>query len=92
MRQLPFETRFRNWTRAQAEQEHERERVAFLNQPPPANPANLTMPTRCRATRSFYVRGRCILPGTVLEIERHDAESLAAIGRVELLDLPEGER
>jgi hypothetical protein len=92
MKQLPFETRFRNWTVAQAEVERERERLAYLKQPPAPNPAHLTTPTRCRAKGSFYVRGHCVLPGTILEIERHDAHSLAAIGKVELLDLPEGER
>lgn len=88
----PFQTRFRNWARAQDAIDRERERVAFLNQPPPANPAHLLTPTRCRVKKSFYVRGTCILPSSIITLDRHDAISLAASGRVELLDLPEGER
>jgi hypothetical protein len=87
-----FKSRFANWTRNQNAAERERERLATLNQPPPANPLHLTAPTRCRAIKSFYVRGHCVLPGTTLELERHEAHSLAAIGRVELLDLLIGER
>ena len=63
----------------------ERARSAFLRRPPAANPPELMKPTRCRVLRPFCVAGKRVEPGQTVELARHDAESMKAIGRVEVL-------
>jgi hypothetical protein len=66
--------------------ERERERIAFLNGPPPKNERRLLEPVKGRVVKPFCVRGTRLEPGAIVELPRFDARSLAAAGRLELLD------
>lgn len=63
----------------------DRERLAILNKPPAPNPPERLAPTRCRVLKAFYVGGKVAEVGAVVTLQRHDAESLAAIRKVEIL-------
>ena len=73
--------------RAEEHEAFEREqlRQAYLRGSMPKNAPELLRPTRCRVLKAFSVAGRRIEVGEVVELARHDAESLAAIGEAELL-------
>ena len=75
----------RAWRQGGVLEEQERSRLAELNRPPAANPPELLKPTRCRVLKPFFVGGKSVAPGTLVELQRHDAVSLAAIGKVEIL-------
>ncbi len=67
--------------------EIERERLAFLNDPsllPKNNPA-LLAPTRVRVLRPFFVAGQRAEIGATVTVDRATAESLAAVGKCEIL-------
>lgn len=81
---MSFRERFRSWTFVQTEIERERQRVAFLNQPPPRNPPELFEPVKVKVIRPFYLSGELVQPGEVVMIERNFAESLRGI-KVELV-------
>jgi hypothetical protein len=53
--------------------------------PNPKNDPALLRPTRCRVLRPFWLHGRAVEPGAVVELQRHDALSLQAIHRVAIL-------
>jgi hypothetical protein len=72
--------------------EDERQRRAILNGPLPKNDSALFKATRCRVLRQFCVGGKPLLSGSECTLPRHEALSLEAAGKVELLDLPDGER
>jgi len=38
-----------------------------------------------KVLKAFFVAGRRVEPGEVVTLQRHDAESMAALGRVEIL-------
>jgi len=63
----------------------ERERTAQLNAPPPRNDPRLMERVSCKVLTPFYVAGRVVEKGETVELVRHDAESMAALGRVKLL-------
>jgi hypothetical protein len=64
----------------------ERERIAELHKPFPGNPPELLKPTRCKVLRPFSVAGRRVEPDQVLELPRFDAESMRALGRVQIIE------
>ncbi|MCC7203118.1 MAG: hypothetical protein IT393_10725 [Nitrospirae bacterium] len=70
------------------ERQEERQRVAFLNDNSkiPKNDPALFRPTKVRVLRAFFVRGERVEPGQVVEIERHLAESLASVGKCEIVE------
>lgn len=75
------------WQQVQALDTVERERIAFLNNAPlPKNDPALLRLVRCRVLRPFHIAARRVEPGAIVELAEHDARSLAALGRVELLD------
>jgi hypothetical protein len=51
----------------------------------PRNDPQLLEPVRCRVLRTFYAGGRVVERDAVIELPRHDAVSLQAIGKVRLL-------
>jgi hypothetical protein len=69
-----------------AYEQSDRERIAELNAPPARNDPTLFEKVRARVLRPFYIGGgKVAQEGDTLELERHDAESMAAIKRVKLL-------
>ncbi|MBI5315040.1 MAG: hypothetical protein HZB34_03630 [Nitrospirae bacterium] len=74
----------RAWARGQLE-ERERNRRAELSRPPSPNDARLLRPTLVRVLKGFCVQGKLVELGATITLQRHDAESLAALGKVELL-------
>ena len=52
--------------------------------PAPSNDPRLLKRVRCRVLEPFYVRGEVVQPGQRIELEQADAESMRAIGRVEI--------
>jgi hypothetical protein len=69
-----------------AHDDQERERMAILNKLPAPNPPELLVPTRCKVLRAFYLAGgKPAAIGDVVTLQKHDAESLAAIGKLEIL-------
>jgi hypothetical protein len=71
----------RAWARGQLE-DRERARRQELARPPLHNDARLFTPTRCRVLKTFCVQGQLVPVGTTVTLARHDAESLAALGKV----------
>lgn len=72
--------------RADLDIETERRRLAEINKPFPGNAPELMKPVKVRVLKAFGIGARGIAePGTTVELPRHDALSMAAIGRVELL-------
>lgn len=45
----------------------------------------LLEPVRCRVLRAFCVGGARVEPGEIVELTRFDAQSMRALGRVEIL-------
>ena len=66
--------------------EHER-RTSMGNAPDAArnNAPRLLERVKVRVLESFYVGGKVVEPGERIELSRADAESMAALRRVELL-------
>jgi hypothetical protein len=54
--------------------------------PTPKNDPRLLKPVKVRVLRPFCVRGARVEPDQVLELPRHDATSLAAIGKLQILE------
>lgn len=67
----------------------EAEQRAFLSRPIPdaiAHPEHLTRPTRCKVLRPFCIEGKPVAPNAIVTLLRHDADSLASSGRVEIIE------
>jgi hypothetical protein len=75
----------RGWHQHQAFDQLERERFAELSKPFPGNPPELLAPTRVKVLRPFCVGGKPLAIGTTTTLPRADADSLVAIGKVQLL-------
>lgn len=74
--------------RAEQQQAYEREQLyaAYVRGPLPKNPPELLTPTRCRVLRAFFIAADKVAEvGAIVTLQRHDATSLAAIGKVEIL-------
>lgn len=83
---MEFKLRFRNWQQAQAANEYEGQRTAFLKTAPlPQNPPSLFYPVRCKVLRPFYISGKPAQPGDIVSLPWHEAESLAAINKCEII-------
>lgn len=67
-----------------AANEMERERKAILSKPVNNDPA-LFAPTKVRVVRPFCIGGARVEPGEVVKLPKHDADSMVAIGRAELV-------
>ena len=81
-----FDTGFRfGFLHGVGHEQVDRERLAFLNRPPAPNPPALVAPTRCRVLVAFCVAGERIEPGEIVTLQKHDADSMRALGRVEIL-------
>ena len=72
------------WMLAKGYQDVEAARLAELRKPFGGNPATLMAKVRCRVLKPFCVAGQRVEPDQVVELARHDAESLCAAGKVEL--------
>ena len=81
----PFPTRYQRWEAMRALDQEEKARIAFLNTTPAPNPPELVAPVLVGVLRSFCVGGRRQEAGGTIELQRFDAESLAAIGRCVVL-------
>jgi len=64
----------------------ERARIALLNKPPAPNPPELLALVRCEARRPFFLAGKEVKVGEMVKLPRHDAQSLAALGRVRVIE------
>jgi hypothetical protein len=74
------------WRQGHAYSALEAEHRAILHQPPAKNPPELLAPVRVRVLKPFGIgAGRVAEPGTMIDLPRHDAESMAALRRVELV-------
>ena len=60
------------------------ERIAILNGEIPKNPPELLEKVKVRVLRSFCVSGKPMSEGDLISIESHLADSLRAIGKVEI--------
>ena len=78
-------TRLQNWTTMQLANDAERERLAILQKPPAPNPPELLKATPVRVLKPFCVAGKRIEVGETIDLQWHDARSLAALGKVELV-------
>lgn len=66
--------------------EIERQRLAELSKPFKGNPPELFTPTRCKVLKAFGLgAGGVAVPGTTIELPRHEAQSMQGIGKVEIL-------
>jgi hypothetical protein len=63
----------------------ERNRQAVLMAKPSPGDQRLFTPTKCRVLRTFCVQGQPVEIGSTVTLAKHDADSLAALGKVELL-------
>ena len=86
IRTWDMRTGSRDWQVRRDTSEDEQQRRAILNGPPPKNDPILFKATRCRVLRSFCVKGKPLPIGSECTLPRHDALSLAAANKVELLD------
>jgi hypothetical protein len=75
------------WHHGRGFEQLEREREALLRQPIPRdlNPPELTKLVGCRVLRPFFVGGVARQAGETVELQRHDALSMEAIGKLEIL-------
>lgn len=80
-----LKSRIRSFSIMRQADEAERERVAVLNGPPPKNDPALLTPVRVRVVRPFCILGERKDVGEIVTLQRHDALSMAAIGRCEIL-------
>jgi len=73
--------------REERREAYEREQLclAYVNGPLPRNDPRLLAPTRCRVLKAFGAFGRRVEPGETIELQYHDARSMAALHRVEIL-------
>lgn len=53
--------------------------------PAPVNDPQLFTPTHCRVIKLFCVSGKPVEIGSVITLPAHDAESLKAINKVEII-------
>jgi hypothetical protein len=83
---MSFYSRFKDWQIHQAAEAYERDRAAFLNSAPPRNDPALLAPTRVRVLKPFRLKGEPVAVGQIVTLERHDALSLQALGRCELME------
>jgi len=65
--------------------EREQLRLAYMRGPVPKNDPRLLERVRCRVLIPFYVSGKVVEEGQTVELQRHDAESMAALKRVRIL-------
>jgi hypothetical protein len=84
MSSSPFSNGFSyGWRLGAAHSTLEAERRAILAQPLPPNPKELFTPTKVRVIKAFGIGGgRVAVPGTVIDLPRHDALSMCALRRV----------
>lgn len=78
---------FRNFILNDRAEDRERVRLNILNDPSriPQNDLALLAPTRIKCLKAFFLHGKPIVAGEIITLESHDAASLAAIGKVELV-------
>ena len=55
--------------------------------PTPKNDPKLLAPVKCLVRRPFWVAGQLVAIGSEIKLARHDAQSLAAIGKVKILEI-----
>ena len=60
-------------------------RFAGERTPAPRNDPKLFERVRCRVLKPFSVGGRRVEPDEVVDLQRHDALSMTALHRVEIL-------
>jgi hypothetical protein len=81
-----FNTGFRvGFFHGQGSEQLARERRAELHKPFAGNPPDLLAPVRCRVLKAFYAGGRAVQPGEEITLAKHDAGSMAALHRVEII-------
>jgi len=69
-----------------ANEDAERRRIQELSKPPAPNPPHLLKPTDCRVLKPFGLAGgKVARVGEVVTLPKHDADSMRALGRVEIL-------
>lgn len=82
---MSFGSGFREgFIHGQGHEQIERERRAVLAKPFAGNDPALTTPTRCKVLKPFFVAGQRAAVGETVVLAKHDADSLAAIGKVEI--------
>lgn len=82
---MSMNTRLDSWNVKRAADESERARVAELNAAPPRNDERLLAPVRVKVLRPFRLNGEPQKVGATVTLPKHDADSLCAIGRAELI-------
>ena len=82
-----FDTGFRTgWQHGRAFEEIERALLAELQRPFVGNDPKLLAPVKVLVRRPFYVAGKEMKVGEEIKLSRHDADSLRAIGKVQILE------
>jgi hypothetical protein len=76
------------WQHGRGHELLESERIAELNRPVPhnLNAPELFKATKVRVLKPFCVGGESLEIGATVELQAHDAHSLAAIGKCEILN------
>ena len=84
---MNFDTGFRyGYLHGRGHEQLESERIAALmNHRPAPNPPELIAPTKCKVLRPFFVGGKQTEIDAEITLQRFDAISLAALGKVELV-------
>ena len=65
--------------------DEEAARRAILMAKPSLGDERLFTPTQCTVRKTFCVKGQPVEIGTTVTLPKHDADSLAALAKVELL-------
>ena len=73
------------WNHGRGHEQLAAARRTELERPFKGNDPALMKPTKCTVLRPFFVAGRRVEPGETVELQRHDALSLAALRKVAIL-------
>ena len=74
----------RSWAQGQLADRERADRQALMQKPSPGD-QRLFTPTKCKVLRPFCVKGQRQEIGTEVLLAKFDAESLKALGKVEIL-------
>ena len=74
------------WQQGRAFATLERERLGALNAPPVRNDPKLMALVTCRVLKAFGAFGRRVEAGEEIRLPLHDAASMRALGRVEIIE------
>lgn len=81
---LKEKERFRNWSAHNELEREEKDRITFLNGPLPKNDPSLFEMVEVKVLKPFFVLRVRMETGFVVQLPRHLALEMEAIGKVEI--------